>query len=102
MFQPANVKPVLVKEFAVRAVATPELMDCEEVEGDPDPSLALNVTRFSVNGDIVDQATLLPLFVTVFRPVRSTIRVDSFWALRSSLEFGCNSIGDSLTAKFAV
>ena len=30
----------------------------------------------TVNGDIVDQVTLLPLFVTVFRPVKSLVKVD--------------------------
>jgi hypothetical protein len=38
------VYPARVKEFEVRVVAVPETIDCVAVDGDPEPSFALNVT----------------------------------------------------------
>ena len=36
--------PARVKEFDVSVVAVPETIDCVAVDGDPEPSFALNVT----------------------------------------------------------
>jgi hypothetical protein len=46
MVQPAKVYPVLVNVFVLSAVDTAVVIDCVTVDGEPVPSLALNVTVF--------------------------------------------------------
>ena len=55
--------------FAVSAVAVPEVIDCVEVAGVPDPSLALKVTVFELAVHCAYKTTAASGIVKVIEPV---------------------------------